>query len=174
MRIEDKRQQESLKNFDQVLKESTGQLVWLLYWLFAAMVLMLGLMPIYDGIDWNRGWALICYVCTVVWMDIYVLAPYCWSNESFSQRIPRSDSVSKILKYVPLTRKNYIQVRMEYLWKFIWKFGAFAMLIVIGSMGFTQAFSVVKAVEGILLFLIGPMLIGYIGLKGEEFSESAK
>lgn len=174
MRIEDKRQQECLKNFDQALKESTGQLVWLLYWLFAAMVLMLGLMLIYDGIDWNHGWSLICYVCTVVWMDIYVLAPYRWSNESFSQRVPRSDSVSKILKYVPLTRKNYIKVRMEYLWKFIWKFGAFAMLIVVGNMGVTQAFSVGRLMEAILLFLIGPMLIGYIELKGGQFSETVK
>lgn len=29
---------------------------------------------------------------------------------------------------------------MQYLWKFVWKFGAFAMLIVIGSMSFTQKF----------------------------------
>ena len=63
---------------------------------------------------------------------------------------------------------------MEYLWKFIWKFGAFAMLIVVGNMGVTQAFSVGRLMEAILLFLIGPMLIGYIELKGGQFSETVK
>mgnify|MGYP000172848598 CR=1 FL=1 len=71
-------------------------------------------------------------------MDNYVLAPYRWSNETFSRRMPKSDAVSKILRFVPVSGKNYIRVRMQYLWKFVWKFGAFAMLIVIGSMSFTQ------------------------------------
>ena len=42
----------------------------------------------------------------------------------------KSDAVSKILRFVPVSGKNYIRVRMQYLWKFVWKFGAFAMLIV--------------------------------------------
>lgn len=37
MMVEDKRQQEKLKEFDRVLKESTGQLVWFLYWMFAVI-----------------------------------------------------------------------------------------------------------------------------------------
>lgn len=65
--------------------------------------------------------------------------------------------------------KNYIRVRMQYLWKFVWKFGAFAMLIVIGSMSFTQKISLVRVMEGVLLFLTGPMLIGYIELKESLF-----
>lgn len=174
MTIEDKMQQEKLKKFDQILRESTGQLVWLLYWLFAVFALMAGLVLIFDGLFDRDAWILLGYVWMIVWMDSYVLLPYRWSNESFSQRMTKSDSVSKILRFIPISEKNYICVRMQYLWKFVWKFGAFAMLIVIGSMGFTQSFSAVKAVEGILLFLIGPMLIGYIELKGGQFSETVK
>ena len=124
----------------------------------------------------------------VVFMDNYVLAPYQWSNEAFSRRMQKSDAVSKILRFVPVSGKNYFRVRMQYLWKFVWKFGAFAMLIVIGSMSFTQkifgAFamlivigsmsftqkiSLVRVMEGVLLFLAGPMLIGYIELKESLF-----
>lgn len=43
MTIEDKKQQENLKNFDRNLKESTDQLAWFLYWMFAAGVLVLGM-----------------------------------------------------------------------------------------------------------------------------------
>lgn len=174
MTIEDKKQQQKLKEFDRTLRESTGQMVWFLYWMFAAFVLMTGLVLIFDGIVGHDAWILLGYVWMVVLMDSYVLSPYRWSNESFSQRVPQSDSVEKILQFVPLSEKNYICVRMQYLWKFVWKFGAFAMLVVIGSMGFMHAFSVVKVAEGVLLFLIGPMFFGYVELKGGQFSESAK
>lgn len=155
MTIEDKKQQENLKNFDRNLKESTDQLAWFLYWMFAAVVLVLGM--------------ILCYVWMVVFMDNYVLAPYQWSNEAFSRRMQKSDAVSKILRFVPVSRKNYFRVRMQYLWKFVWKFGAFAMLIVIGSMSFTQKISLVRVMEGVLLFWAGPMLIGYIELKESFF-----
>ena len=49
MTIEDKKQQENLKNFDRNLKASTDQLAWFLYWMFAAVVLMVGLVLIFDG-----------------------------------------------------------------------------------------------------------------------------
>ena len=50
MTIEDKKQQENLKNFDRNLKASTDQLAWFLYWMFAAVVLVLGMTLIFDGI----------------------------------------------------------------------------------------------------------------------------
>lgn len=40
MTIEDKMQQQKLKEFDCTLRESTGQLAWFLYWMFAAVVLI--------------------------------------------------------------------------------------------------------------------------------------
>lgn len=169
MTIEDKKQQENLKNFDRNLKESTGQLAWFLYGMFAAFALMLGMVLIFDGIFYQDAWLILCYVWMVVYMDNYVLAQYRWSNETFSRRMPKSDAVSKILRFVPVSGKNYIRVRMQYLWKFVWKFGAFAMLIVIGSMSFTQKISLVRVMEGVLLFLAGPMIIGYIELKESLF-----
>lgn len=169
MTIEDKKQQENLKNFDRNLKESTGQLAWFLYGMFAAFALMLGMVLIFDGIFYQDAWLILCYVWMIVYMDNYVLAPYRWSNETFSRRMPKSDTVSKILRFVPVSGKNYIRVRMQYLWKFVWKFGAFAMLIVIGSMSFTQKISLVRVMEGVLLFWAGPMLIGYIELKESLF-----
>ena len=79
MTIEDKKQQENLKNFDRNLKESTDQLAWFLYWMFAAVVLVLGMTLIFDGIFYRDAWMILCYVWMVVFMDNYVLAPYQWS-----------------------------------------------------------------------------------------------
>lgn len=168
MTIEDKKQQENLKNFDRNLKASTDQLAWFLYWMFAAVVLVLGMTLIFDGIFYRDAWLILCYVWMVVFMDNYVLAPYQWSNEAFSRRMQnrmRFQNTSVCSGF----GKNYIRVRMQYLWKFVWKFGAFAMLIVIGSMSFTQKISLVRVMEGVLLFLAGPMLIGYIELKESLF-----
>ena len=106
MTIEDKKQQENLKNFDRNLKESTGQLAWFLYGMFAAFALMLGMVLIFDGIFYQDAWLILCYVWMVVYMDNYVLAPYRWSNETFSRRMPKSDAVSKILRFVPVSGKN--------------------------------------------------------------------
>lgn len=115
MTIEDKMQQQKLKEFDRTLRESTGQLAWFLYWMFAAVVLMVGLVLIFDGMFDHDAWLLLGYVWMVVYMDNYVLAPYQWSNETFSRRMPKSDAVSKILRFVPVSQKNYIRVRMQYL-----------------------------------------------------------
>lgn len=106
MTIEDKKQQENLKNFDRNLKESTDQLAWFLYWMFAAVVLVLGMTLIFDGIFYRDAWMILCYVWMVVFMDNYVLAPYQWSNEAFSRRMQKSDAVSKILRFVPVSRKK--------------------------------------------------------------------
>ena len=57
MTIEDKKQQENLKNFDRNLKESTDQLAWFLYWMFAAVVLVLGMTLIFDGIFYRDAWS---------------------------------------------------------------------------------------------------------------------
>lgn len=75
----------------------------------------------------------------------------------------------KLALHTVLDRKPDLIVEMQYLWKFVWKFGAFAMLIVIGSMSFTQKISLVRVMEGVLLFWAGPMLIGYIELKESLF-----
>lgn len=87
MTIEDKKQQENLKNFDRNLKASTDQLAWFLYWMFAAVVLVLGMTLIFDGIFYRDAWLILSYVWMVVFMDNYVLAPYQWSNEAFSRRM---------------------------------------------------------------------------------------
>lgn len=115
MTIEDKKQQENLKNFDRNLKASTDQLAWFLYWMFAAVVLVLGMTLIFDGIFYRDAWLILSYVWMVVFMDNYVLAPYQWSNEAFSRRMQKSDAVSKILRFVPVSGKNYFRVRMQYL-----------------------------------------------------------
>ena len=62
MTIEDKMQQQKLKEFDCTLRESTGQLVWFLYWMFAAVVLMVGLVLIFDGMFDPDAWLLLGYV----------------------------------------------------------------------------------------------------------------
>ena len=168
MTMEDKRQLEKLKTFDRTLKESTGQLAWFLYGMFAIYTLMMGYLFLYDA-GTDNHLLVISYVCVEAWMVTFFLAPYRWGNETFSRRVPRSDSVSKILRYVPVSEKNYIRVRMGYLWKFMWKFTIAALLILLGMMEVSHTFSIGKIVQGTVLFLGIPMLTGYIEVKGARF-----
>ena len=85
MTIEDKKQQENLKNFDRNLKASTDQLAWVLYWMFAAVVLVLGMTLIFDGIFYRDAWLILCYVWMVVFMDNYVLAGGCKNRMRFQK-----------------------------------------------------------------------------------------
>ena len=105
MTIEDKKQQENLKNFDRNLKESTDQLAWFLYWMFAAVVLVLGMTLIFDGIFYRDAWLILCYVWMVVFMDNYVLAPYQWSNEAFSRCM--SDQRLYLPKHLEYSTNRY-------------------------------------------------------------------
>lgn len=168
MTMEDKRQLEKLKTFDRTLKESTGQLAWFLYGMFAIYTLMMGYLFLYDA-GTDNHLLVISYLCAEAWMVTFFLAPYRWGNETFSRRVPRSDSVSKILRYVPVSEKNYIRVRMGYLWKFMWKFAIAALVILLGMMEVSHTFSIGKIMEGTALFLGIPMLTGYIEVRGSRF-----
>lgn len=164
MTMEDQKQQENLKRFDQRLKESTGQLAWFLEGMFALFALMEGYIILYDGIAENLR-LLGGYLFTQAWMVMSVLLPYLWSNELLTKRVPQSDSVSKILRYVPVAKKNYIRVRMEYLWNFIWKFAMLAMAILFIVMAASHTFAMGKIIGGAALFFVIPMLTGYMELK---------
>lgn len=104
--------------------------------MFAAVVLVLGMTLIFDGIFYRDAWMILCYVWMVVFMDNYVWHRINGAMKPSAGGCQKSDAVSKILRFVPVSGKNYFRVRMQYLWKFVWKFGAFSMLIVIGSMSF--------------------------------------
>ncbi len=89
----------------------------------------------------------------VVFMDNYVLAPYQWSNEAFSRRMQKSDAVSKILRFVPVSKKLHpcedavsLEVCVE-IWRICHadrdrKHELYAKKI-----------SLVRVMEGVLLFL---------------------
>ncbi len=171
MKIEDKRQQEKLISFDRVLRESTGQITWFVSGIFTVVTLMMGLLIIYDVGEDRKDtvWMLLCYVCVAVWMITFVLSPYCWSTENFSQRNQNTDAVNEILRYVPLARKNYVRVRMQHLWRFVWKFAAVAIAIVLVIMGVQRVFTIDTIVEALLLFVAGPMLFGYLPVRLQRF-----
>lgn len=173
MKIEDKKQQEKLIRFDRELRESTGQITWFVSGIFAVVTLMMGLLIIYD-VGENRKdtvWMLLCYVCMAVWMAAFVLSPYCWSTESFSQKNQNTDAVNEILRYVPLEKKNYVCVRMQHLWRFVWKFAVVAMMIVMVIMGVRRVFAIDTIVKALLLFAAGPMLFGYLPVRLQRFHD---
>lgn len=120
--------------------------------MFAAVVLVLGMTLIFDGIFYRDAWLILCYVWMVVFMDNYVLAPYQWSNEAFSRRMQKSDAVSKYFglfrfreKLLPCEDSVSLEVCVE-IWRICHadrdrKHELYAKI------------SLVRVMEGVLLFL---------------------
>ena len=173
MKIEDKKQQEKLISFDRELRESTRQITWFVSGIFAIVTLMLGLLILYDAGETMKdiAWMILSYVCMAVWMVAFVLSPYCWSTESFSQRNKKTDAVNEILRYVPLVRKNYVCVRMQHLWRFVRKFALVGMVIVLVIMGVWRVFAIDTIVKALLLFAAGPMVFGYLTVRLQRFCD---
>lgn len=164
MTLEDRKQRENLIGFDRILKQSTGELAGLLNGVWAVMVFIDGFAFIYTEV--SDGWASISYIFMVVWMVNFILAPYSWSNESFSKRNQKMDSVWKILRYIPISERNYIRVRMQILWRFVWKLAAVALVTQLIVMLVNRSFWIGKTAAVVLLFMVIPMIMGYIELKG--------
>ena len=141
----DKKQQELLKHFDKEMFTYTGQVAWLLPGIFSFISLILACIPFstYGELD-----ILMVYPLAVnAFIADFVLMPYEWCTESFTPR-KKMDQVSLIFEYIPISKKNYKRVRMEYLFQFFWKLTVIALVL----QGLVSAF---RKCFGLSLFHVG-------------------
>lgn len=158
-------QRRRLREFDKELFSYTGQIAWFLSGLFAFAVLGLMCIPVQEAGSGDSYPGIVEFL-SGIWISWSVLHPYVNVTDTFERpKNNRSRTYDK-LKYLPVSRKQYISVRMGYLFRYLWKLtlagGAVQCIFAAADLGRVEPVNVAYAV-GVLLLI--PMASGWIQLR---------
>lgn len=161
---EQARQRMRLREFDKELFSYTGQIAWLLPGFFAFAVLGLMCIPVQEAGSGDSYPIIVTYL-SGLWISFFVLQPYVHVTDTFERPKNNRDRTYDKLKYLPVSRKQYISVRMGYLFRYLWKLtlagGAVQCIFAAVDQGRVEPVNVAYAVVVLLLL---PLVSGWIQL----------
>lgn len=118
------RQRELIKAFDKELFSYTGQVAWFVPALLSFFLLILMIIPYQEWAEeHNFLWFTIYFPMLISYL---VLLPYVNTTDALSPQQKKNRTYDK-LKYLPISKKQYIFARMEYLFRY------FSRLTIIGT-----------------------------------------
>ena len=163
-REEQAEQRRRLREFDKELFSYTGQIAWLLPGFFAFAVLGLMCIPVQEVGSGDTYLIIVTYL-SGFWISFCVLQPYVNTTDTFERSKNKRNRTYDKLKYLPVSRKQYISVRMGYLFRYLWKLtlagGAVQCIFAAVDLGRVEPVNVAYAV-GVLLLI--PLVSGWIQL----------
>lgn len=163
-REEQAQQRRRLREFDKELFSYTGQIAWLLPGFFAFAVLGLMCIPVQEAGSGDSYPIIVTYL-SGLWISFFVLQPYVHVTDTFERPKNNRDRTYDKLKYLPVSRKQYISVRMGYLFRYLWKLtlagGAVQCIFAAVDQGRVEPVNVAYAVVVLLLL---PLVSGWIQL----------
>ena len=161
----DAEQRKRLREFDRELFSYTGQIAWLVPGIFSFAVLGLMCIPVQEirSGDSYLG-VMIFMVCVLI--PYFVLLPYVNITDTFERPKNNRNMTYDKLKYLPISRKQYILVRMGYLFRYMWKLalagGAVQCIFAVGETGRVELVNIAYAASVLLLM---PLAVGWIQMK---------
>jgi hypothetical protein len=158
---QDRKQQELLKELDKELFTYTGQIPWLLPGIFSFISIVLGAIPINEDLKLSIL-EMVYMMCMLV---LSVLSPYMACNE-FGLKKKKTDVIYNKIKYIPVSRKNFIYVRMEYLFKYLWKLCAIELFIHIIISIAGRVYTVNDYLYVVFFMFVFPMALGWVSAEG--------
>jgi len=155
------KQRELLREFDKELFTYTGQISWFLSGIFSFISLCLLAIPMQEVITGNENlWTTSC-MCAI-WIPYSVLLPYINMTDAFTPHQKHNRTYDK-LKYLPVSKKQYRIVRMEYLFRYIWKLTIVGLVVqcsfTIITVGSVSVWNIVYVAA--ILFVL-PLFCGWI------------
>ena len=151
-----RKQRELIRSFDRDRFTYTGEIPWLAAGIIAFFGLLFCIVPMEQESEMLGVHA----ICSGL-MAFSILYPYLWANYQ-NQPQPKNCKVSEILQYLPVSVQQIRQVRIEYLWKFLWKYSLAALGVQIFSSCVLQCLSVRTILYVVLSALVLPMTIGVL------------
>lgn len=146
-------QLQKLMEFDRKLFSYTGALAWFMPGLFSFLAILLGCIP-YNSYEKGESVPYILIYFTAV-IAYFVLLPYqCTSG--FEHKTA-ADNTFKILRYMPVSAKNYVLARMKYVFRFFWKMTAIMTVIQIIISVAAKNFVIENYIYVFCCFMIIPM-----------------
>lgn len=155
-------QRRRLREFDKELFSYTGQIAWLVPGIFSFAVLGLMCIPVQEAGSGDSYPGIVTLMSGIL-ISCFVLQPYVNSTDTFERSKNSRNRTYDKLKYLPLSRKQYISVRMGYLFRYLWKLtlagGAVQCIFAAVDLGRVEPVNVAYAV-GVLLLI--PLVSGWI------------
>ena len=160
MRLNDnnKKQKKKIMEFDSEIFTYTGVVAWFMPGLFSFLAIGLGCVP-YSCYEKGESVPYFLMYLTAM-ISHFVLMPYQWT--SGFERKNTDDNTYKILRYMPVTIRNYIVVRMKYVFRYFWKLTALMTGIQIIISIVSKSFAIENYLYVILCFMIIPMVVAAI------------
>ena len=161
----DAEQRKRLREFDRELFSYTGQIAWLVPGIFSFAVLGLMCIPVQEIRSEDNYLGVMAFMVCVL-LPYFILLPYINITDAFERPKNNRNMTYDKLKYLPVSRKQYILVRMGYLFRYMWKLalagGAVQCIFAIGEMGRVELVNIAYA-AGVLLLM--PLAVGWIQMK---------
>jgi len=155
------KQRESLREFDKELFTYPGQIARFLACIFSFLSLILLAIPVQEILE-DGKYILTSIIMFVIWTSYFILLPYINMTDAFTPHQKRNKTYDK-LKYLPVSKKQYRIVRMEYLFRFVWKLTTAGLIVqCIFTMAITGCISVWNVVYVAAVLFVLPLLIGWL------------
>lgn len=161
-KIKTQKEKEVLRSFDKELFSHTGKLSWFNSGLFSFLLLILLALPIQEISKEDR----VCIYSGIIlscWLTFYILLPYINITDSLERIQPNSSTYTK-LKYLPISKKQYILVRMGYLFRFFRNLMILGMIVQCTTALISKCFGIENVLYIIGMLFVLPMLVGWLDL----------
>lgn len=152
-----------IREFDKELLSYTGQVAWFVPVIFSVVLIVLMVVPVQEvahgaKIIWLNGFMM------VTWFTFYTLQPYVHVTDFLTPKKKTSATYSK-LKYLPVSKKQYRRVRMEYLFRYVWKQALIGLVVQCAvAAAALKSVTVWNVLYVVAFLLVLPLLLGWLAL----------
>lgn len=156
------RQRELIKAFDKELFSYTGQVAWFVPALLSFFLLILMIIPYQEWAEeHNFLWFTIYFPMLISYL---VLLPYVNTTDALSPQQKKNRTYDK-LKYLPISKKQYIFARMEYLFRYFSRLTIIGLILqCIFSLLIAKDLGIANILYVIITLFVTPMISGRLQL----------
>ena len=153
-KISDERK--SIENFYRELWTYTGQIPWLVPMLLAVPCILVLCFPLNIQKDYMIPVILAGLMCQ---LPVVVLSPFLETNYRAGPTV-KKQNLFRILRYLPVSRKQIRRYLLDYLWRFDWKMSLAAVSGQILLSGISGNFHLENILVVLLITVVLPMGMG--------------
>lgn len=155
----EKEERARIREFDRELFSYTGQIAWFLPGLFSFILLVFIAIPVQEIRDDRTLVGLGCIMAS--WIVYFVQQPYVNVTDSLTRQQKKSGTYRK-LKYLPVSRKQYRRVRVEYLFRYLWKLALIGLILQCVMAALIKSITVWNVVYVLCVLLVWPFFVGWL------------
>lgn len=157
---EARKQRELIRAFDKELFSYTGQVAWFLPGIFSVILLCLTAIPV-QKINREDTVMLFVMINMIIWLSYTILLPYVDVSDGTDTQKKRRRTYD-LLKYLPVSKAQYRRVRMEYLFRYLWKLTLIGLVLQCGFAFLSvKRIDIINIVYAIIMLFVIPMVSGW-------------